>query len=189
MNTTKKFFKENNEFYRNYSKGKSFAFTKWSPAVEYKNDLFKQDFVTYNGDLYACIKTNVNESPDQSSSWYLVINKLLPITFVPFVDENGNLIWKEREGNELPTNSNIMGPKGDKGEKGEKGDKGDRGDKGESGNGNFEIGNGDPLNNGYENDVYLDMSSGTFYVYNKEWKEKGQISIGGGSVELLWQDE
>ena len=63
-----------------------------------------------------------------------------------------------------------------------------KGPKGESGSGNFEIGDGNPSKTGYTNDVYLNISSGIFYVYNKGWKEKGKIST-GSSAKLLWQDD
>lgn len=101
------------EFSRDYSKGKSFSFSKWSPAVTYTNDVFKQDFVNYNGDLYACIKTNTNSEPDKSPYWYLVVEKIPATTLFPEIDEDGNLSWRERIGDELPETVNIKGPMGD----------------------------------------------------------------------------
>ena len=69
-------------------------------------------------------------------------------TFIPSVDEDGNLSWTNDKGLDNPETVNIKGEKGDQGERGlqgeqgvqgeqglpgEKGDKGDKGDPGEKG--------------------------------------------------------
>lgn len=93
MNTSKNFFSscENKGFVREYSRGKSFDFSKWTPGVSYVNDLYKQDFVIYDKNLYVCIKSNTNVKPGTSSHWLLVSEALPAITFIPNVDEHGNL--------------------------------------------------------------------------------------------------
>ena len=42
------------------SKGKSFEYSKWDSVVQYTNDCFKQDFVSHNNALFACIKSHVS---------------------------------------------------------------------------------------------------------------------------------
>jgi hypothetical protein len=59
----------------------------------------------------------------------------------------------------------LQGPQGPAGEAGTKGEKGD---KGESGNGNLSVGNTSPETPGYENDIYLNMSNGELYRYDKK---------------------
>lgn len=115
MSISKNFFHNcsGNSFSRDYSRGKSFSFSKWSPAITYTNDIFKQDFVNYNGNLYACVKTNTNESPEKSDCWYLVVDKIPSTTLFPEIDSDGNISWRERVGDELPETVNIRGPKGD----------------------------------------------------------------------------
>ena len=258
MSMSKNFFSscENKGFVREYSRGKSFDFSAWSPAASYVNDLYRQDFVIYEKNLYACIKSNTNTKPDESSNWLLVSEALPGITFVPHVDENGNLTWTEQIGKEAPKDANIIGPKGDQGEKGDKGDKGDKGEKGdkgdrgidgekgergekgdqgdkgdqgekgiqgdqgekgdkgdkgdqgekgdkgdqgergpqgiqgERGESNFRLGLESPESvNGLINDVYLDLSSGIFYQFDKSWTQIGQISVEGSDINLEWQDD
>lgn len=96
---------------RDYSKGKSFSFSKWSPSLTYTNDEFKQDFVTYNGDLYACIKTNTNVKPNSSSQWCLVVEKLPSEIAFPKIDDFGVLSWEIGSG-ELPKPIQIVGVPG-----------------------------------------------------------------------------
>ena len=106
-------------------------------------------------------------------------------------DDDNNIITVTLSDGQTSTFTVKNGSKGSQGEKGAdgaKGDKGDKGDKGESGNGNMEIGEGDPINNGYRNDVYLDLKSGTFYKYITDWKKVGKISI-EDDVNLKWQDD
>jgi len=54
-------------------------------------------------------------------------------TFIPSIDEDGNLSWSNDKNLENPDTINIKGEQGEKGEKGDKGDKGERGEKGEQG--------------------------------------------------------
>ena len=232
--------------------GKSFSFSEWSPKTTYVNNEFKQDFVTYGGNLYACNKTNTNVIPGKNSDWTLAIKALSAKTAIPIIDENGNLTWTFNDSENLPNSVNIKGPKGDRGEQGEKGDvgatglmgltgptgpmgpigprgpqgergyrgvvgppgkngeqgpkgekgeqgpqglKGDRGEmgpqgpqgpKGEKGDSNFKIGSGKPNISANINDVYMDIDSGTFYVFDNEWIVKGQVST---DVAGDWQDD
>lgn len=112
MNTCSNFFKKCDvTSNRDYSKGKSFSFSKWSPSLTYTNDEFKQDFVTYNGDLYACIKTNTNVRPNSSSQWCLVVEKLPSEIAFPKMDDFGVLSWEIGSG-ELPKPIQIAGVPG-----------------------------------------------------------------------------
>lgn len=54
-------------------------------------------------------------------------------TFVPSIDEEGNLSWSNDKNLENPETINIKGEQGEKGEKGDKGDKGEQGERGEKG--------------------------------------------------------
>lgn len=54
-------------------KGKSFDFSIWNPIRTYVNDEFKQDFVSYQGKLYACIRTNTNVLPIEDKYWVLCV--------------------------------------------------------------------------------------------------------------------
>ena len=186
-------------FTRNYSRGKSFAFSEWSPRYSYINDNFKQDFVTYKGDLYACITSNTNTDPSTSKNWLKVICKLPAITFIPSVDSEGNLVWSERTGDEMPESTNIKGPQGEQGVKGDtgpigpqglRGEKGEKGDKGASGNGNLEVGKIDPSNPGQVNDIYLNLTTGEFFKWKNKWESIGKVTPSAGEdvPELTWRD-
>lgn len=118
---------------RDFSKGKSFNFSEWNPIETYVNDSFKQDFVTYEGNLYACIKNNTNSIPGTCKCWLLVLEKLAGITFTPIIDSEGNLSWTTYVGAEVPEPVNITGPQGVQGPQGIQGEKGDQGEKGEQG--------------------------------------------------------
>ena len=89
----------NNSFYRDYSKGKSFNFSEWTPSTPYTNDLSKQDFVTYKGKLYACQTSNVNEEPSSSEKWILCLN--LPYFSIgdslPRNGRNGDVFFHTKE--------------------------------------------------------------------------------------------
>lgn len=54
-------------------------------------------------------------------------------TFVPSIDEEGNLSWSNDKNLENPETINIKGEQGEKGDKGDKGDKGEQGERGEKG--------------------------------------------------------
>ena len=65
-----------NNYVRSYAKGKSFEFTEWSKLNNYTNSGIKQDFVTYDGSLYACICDVAagNEPPDKDTKhWKLAV--------------------------------------------------------------------------------------------------------------------
>ena len=49
---------------RNYNRGKSFRFSEWETGKVYKNDDYIQDFVKYNGVLYACVAPFTSKRPD-----------------------------------------------------------------------------------------------------------------------------
>ena len=113
---------------RRYSKGKSFNFSIWQPQVEYTNDLYKQDFVNYDGNIYVCLKTNNNEIPSESKNWLLVMSKLPGVTVVPVITEDGLLSWEVvKDEINLPDPINIKGPKGDPGFNGQDGENGQDG--------------------------------------------------------------
>ena len=157
---------------RDYSKGKSFRCWDWEINQNriFVNDDFYQDFVIYQGSLWACI-SNTNTVPGTEPYWEKVASK-------------------GEKGDQGP-----QGEKGDKGEQGEmgpigpQGEPGIQGPKGESGNGNMSIGEGIPIEKGYKNDVYLDIKSGIFYEYSDDWIPKGTISVGGTSENIEWKDE
>ena len=71
MHTYKKCNKDTD---RNYYKGKSFDFGIWTPVKTYINDDYKQDFVTYKNQLYACIRTNQNVIPTDDFYWTVCID-------------------------------------------------------------------------------------------------------------------
>lgn len=79
--------------------------------------------------------------------------------------------------------------KGEKGEKGEQGEKGDRGPKGNSGNGHFMVGSENPndYTEGYENDIYLNITSGELFEYLHEWSSLGKIAL-QNDISLEWVD-
>ena len=54
-------------------------------------------------------------------------------TFIPSIDENGNLSWSNDKGLENPETINLKGPKGDPGNDGAPGEKGEKGDPGSDG--------------------------------------------------------
>lgn len=136
---------------RDLNKGKSFRFSEWDETSLFVNDEYIQDFVSYAGSLYACIKSNSNTTPSNEQYWKLVISGVEGLqgeigetgaTFTPHVSESGVLSWTNDKDLENPVSVNIKGEKGDpstvpgpKGDKGEKGDtvvgpKGDKGDQG-----------------------------------------------------------
>lgn len=118
------------------SKGKSFNFSEWNNLDAYNNNSFIQDFVTYNGALYACInsvpggmdnpRTDTADGNIQGRYWIQVvkgipgkqgnpgINGVDGKTYVPVVSSAGTLTWTTNEGNP-PQQVNIKGPKGDAG--------------------------------------------------------------------------
>lgn len=73
--------------------------------------------------------------------------------------------------------------------KGDQGEKGEQGEKGDSGNGNFDVGLTEPNYEGFVNDVYLNLSTGSFYKYNTSWEKIGEILIEDFNVSLEWKDD
>ena len=69
------------EFARILSKGKSFEYSKWDSVVQYTNDCFKQDFVSHNNALFACIKSHMSCDDNMPDVFY----------------ENGELLVKNSE--------------------------------------------------------------------------------------------
>ena len=69
------------EFARILSKGKSFEYSKWDSVVQYTNDCFKQDFVSHNNALFACIKSHMSCEDNMPDVFY----------------ENGELLVKNSE--------------------------------------------------------------------------------------------
>lgn len=157
---------------RTFYQGKSFRFWDWEDHKNrtFVNDEFFQDLVKYNGSVWICINTTT-KVPGTSEDWVVFASKGDPGI----------------QG--LPGNEGPAGPQGPKGDKGEVGPQGEKGEKGESGNGNMEVGTGKPSQNGYENDVYLDIKSGTFYEYKNKWNEVGKISVGDVSADIEWKDD
>ena len=103
-----------NETARILSKGKSFEYSKWGLYVQYSNDCFKQDFVSYNNALLACVKSHFSdesnapillyENPDNpfnitgvqnSDYWELIMTSDNGSVYIPeYDDETGMLSWK-----------------------------------------------------------------------------------------------
>ena len=123
---------------RNLNKGKSFRFSEWDKTSLFVNDEYIQDFVSYAGSLYACIKSNSNITPSNEQYWKLVISGVegpqgevgeTGATFTPHVSESGVLSWTNDKDLDNPVSVNIKGEKGDPstvpGPKGDKGEKGD----------------------------------------------------------------
>lgn len=74
MNTYKHCSTSGKDLARTYAKGKSFDFTVWNPQKTYVNDDYKQDFVSYQGKLYACIRTNTNIVPTNTFYWVICVD-------------------------------------------------------------------------------------------------------------------
>ena len=167
---------------RNLNKGKSFRFSEWDKTSLFVNDEYIQDFVSYAGSLYACIKSNSNITPPNEQYWKLVISGVegpqgevgeTGATFTPHVSESGVLSWTNNRDLENPVSVNIKGEKGDpstvpgpKGDKGEKGDSivGPKGDKGDQGIGLEFTWNGTKLGirrEGESRYTYVDLKGAT----------------------------
>lgn len=86
----------NPSFQREINRGKSFDFGVWNPHKVYLNDDYKQDFVSYENRLYACIKSNQNKLPTNESYWVVCVDT----TFETIVSDNSFLV-----GNGLPEKS------------------------------------------------------------------------------------
>lgn len=95
------------------SKGKSFEFSEWKPFIQYTNDCFKQDFVSYNNALLVCKESHFStsdepptllyENPDNqfvitgvdSPYWTYVMSGAPGMIYIPeYNDETGELGWR-----------------------------------------------------------------------------------------------
>lgn len=102
-----------NQTARILSKGKSFAFSQWKPLVQYTNDCFKQDFVSYNNALLVCVESHFStqddppillyENPDNpytvtgvnSDKWEYVMSGSPGLVYIPeYNDDTGILTWR-----------------------------------------------------------------------------------------------
>lgn len=194
------------DYSRSYERGKSFYCSEYKREEQYYNNRFLQDFVIYNFGLYACVR-DTTEVPGEGNDWVLV-TKSADITNVEAVIDNNVGVPRvevEEIGDRFEKSfkfkfSNLKGEKGNKGDRGEKGDTGDRGEKGdkgeqgiqgpkgESGNGNMSIGKGVPKEDGYENDIYLDIESGIFYKFSTTWEKTGTVLMEGAYADLEWKE-
>ena len=88
------------------SRGKSFEFSEWKSLTQYTNDCFKQDFVSLNGALLACVVSHTSEQPPK-----LLYEDITDPTLATGVDsEYWVLVTAGAKG--------AMGPKGEKGDPG-----------------------------------------------------------------------
>ena len=56
------------------NRGKSFNFSEWQSGTIYENTDYKQDFVTYGGQLWGCLETNTNTPPSlDCKEWSLLL--------------------------------------------------------------------------------------------------------------------
>lgn len=78
------------------SHGKSFNFSEYSDTANYTNNSIKQDFVSYNGAMYVCLKNIKGVNPEMDTA---------------FGNRKG-LYW-------MQIIKGVKGPKGDDGEKGD----------------------------------------------------------------------
>lgn len=96
------------------SKGKSIEHSKWGKYVQYTNDCFKQDFVSYGNSLLACVKTHFSDEDNapellyenkdnpyvvtgvkNSDYWELVLTGTLGAVYIPEYDYvSGILSWR-----------------------------------------------------------------------------------------------
>lgn len=85
---------------REFSKGKSFKFSIWNETDTYNNDMFVQDFVTYNQSLWACRATELTNVPpdlerdvpsNNNRLWDRILDGVSDIVF----DQDGNkIVWR-----------------------------------------------------------------------------------------------
>ena len=85
---------------REFSKGKSFKFSIWNETDTYNNDMFVQDFVTYNQSLWACRATELTNIPpdlerdvpsNNNRLWDRILDGVSDIVF----DQDGNkIVWR-----------------------------------------------------------------------------------------------
>lgn len=121
-----------NETARILSKGKSIEYSKWGPYVQYSNDCFKQDFVSYGNSLLACVQSHFSdehtepvllyensENPfnvtgvQNTDYWELVMTSDNGSVYIPeYDDETGILSWKLSSSTDSvkPVRIKLLGP-------------------------------------------------------------------------------
>lgn len=124
------------EFSRSYEKGKSFNCTEFVKGETYYNNDFVQEFVIYEGCLYACVK-ETRETPGLSDDWKLVVRSADILDITAAIDDNVGTpnveITTSVEGLDKRIHLEFFNLKGERGEQGIQGEKGDKGDKGDQG--------------------------------------------------------
>lgn len=98
---------------KDYYKGKSINFAStWHAGIQYRNDNFIMDIVSYNGALYACNIThlsNKNLTPDDSKFWDVIIPKnTKESNFNLFIDDNTAILSQNDISNIINTISNNL---------------------------------------------------------------------------------
>lgn len=111
---------------RDFNKGKSFRYSfEWNSNGHYFNDEYVQDFISLDGKMYVCIKSNVGIEPTNTTYWQFLMEGQkgekgdTGTLFIPSVDTAGNISWSNDAGLPNPPVTNI---KGDRGVKGDTGD-------------------------------------------------------------------
>lgn len=199
---SEKFFThcDDHGFSRDFKQGVSFRCRPFELGTEYRNDDFVQDFVLFNGSMYMCTVESTTNVPGESEDWVLVVSKgdKGDKGDQGIQGEKGEKGDKGDVGEQGPQGEigpqgiqGIQGIQGEQGVQGVQGEVGPQGPKGDSGNGNMSLGEGEPTEAGYENDVYLDLESGAFYQWDTSWKKVGEViaGSGSGSSELWWEDD
>lgn len=112
------------------SKGKSFNFSEWDSLISYNNNALIQDFVSYEGAIYVCIKSvlagDIDPKTDTSNGancgefWLQVVNGVEGPrgkdgkTYTPVMSDEGTLSWKLNY-DAAPKTVNLKGPQGNPG--------------------------------------------------------------------------
>lgn len=121
-----------NETARILSKGKSIEYSKWGPYVQYSNDCFKQDFVSYGNSLLACVQSHFSDEHNEpvllyensenpfnvtgvqnTDYWELVMTSDNGSVYIPeYNDETGILSWKLSSSTDSvkPVRIKLLGP-------------------------------------------------------------------------------
>lgn len=121
-----------NETARILSKGKSIEYSKWGPYVQYSNDCFKQDFVSYGNSLLACVQSHFSDEHNEpvllyensenpfnvtgvqnTDYWELVMTSDNGSVYIPeYDDETGILSWKLSSSTDSvkPVRIKLLGP-------------------------------------------------------------------------------
>lgn len=62
------------EYARTLNRGKSIEYSKWDKLVYYTNDCFKQDLVSRNNALFACLKSHTSDLDNAPDVLYKDVN-------------------------------------------------------------------------------------------------------------------